>query len=108
MIAWQGAAEPTIPAHRQPALVLASARARAAADGALLRGTGLDAAAEQGAHLSPAQYLQLLANALRVLDSPDTSFMLGQQLLPGHDGAPTGTAGPDGSGMKVNEAAVSS
>ena len=36
-----------------------------------------------------AQHLQLLSNALRALDSADTSFMLGQQLLPGHDGAPS-------------------
>ncbi|GGY19212.1 helix-turn-helix domain-containing protein [Massilia dura] len=89
MIAWRGAAEPSIPACQQPALVLAFARSRDADEGALLRGTGIEALAEPGALVAPAQYLDLLANALRALDSPDTSFMLGQQLLPGHDGAPS-------------------
>jgi AraC-like DNA-binding protein len=93
VIAWQAAGEPSIPARLQPALVLEYGRAREAPDAALLRDTGLilrpglqpDPWAA-GALLTPAQYLQLLANTLRTLDSPDTSFMLGQQLLPGHDG----------------------
>ncbi|SFG11563.1 transcriptional regulator, AraC family [Duganella sp. CF458] len=41
----------------------------------------------QGSLVSPQQCLQLLSNILRELDSPDTSFMLGQQLLPGGDPA---------------------
>jgi AraC-like DNA-binding protein len=37
--------------------------------------------------VTPQQCLQLLANVMRALDSADTSFMLGQQMLPGHYGA---------------------
>ncbi len=87
MIAWQAAAEPSIPAHQQPALVLDYGRARDARDAALLRDTALDGELVPGRLVAPVQYLQLLANTLRALDAPDTSFMLGQQLLPGHDGA---------------------
>ena len=87
MIAWQPAGEPSIPARQQPALVLGYGRAHDARDAALLRDTDLAADPAPDALVAPAQYLQLLANTLRALDSPDTSFMLGQQLLPGHDGA---------------------
>jgi AraC-like DNA-binding protein len=89
VIAWRGATEPSIPAHQQPALLLGYAGSRDIDEAALLRGTGITPAAAPGALVAPAQYLQLLSNALRALDSPDTSFMLGQQLLPGHDGAPS-------------------
>jgi len=79
---------PSIAARHQPALVLDYARSRDVSDTALLRGTGLDAAWQAaGARLSASQYLQLLANAARSVDACDTSFMLGQQLLPGRDGA---------------------
>ena len=89
MIAYHQQGDACIPAQHQPALVLAYARSRDADDGALLRGSGLDARAlpAAGSRVSPAQYLQLLANAARALGSPDTSFMLGQQMLPGHYGA---------------------
>nr|WP_260115628.1 AraC family transcriptional regulator [Pseudoduganella umbonata] len=70
-------------------MVLAYAATRDVDEAALLRGTGMAPAPGPGALVAAAQYLQLLANALRMLDSPDTSFMLGQQLLPGHDGAPS-------------------
>nr|WP_267876193.1 AraC family transcriptional regulator [Duganella rivi] len=55
----------------------------------LLRGTGLRHWDMPSAdcELTPAEYLQLLSNVMRALDSPDTSFMLGQQMLPGHYGA---------------------
>ncbi|MBG6222631.1 MULTISPECIES: AraC family transcriptional regulator ligand-binding domain-containing protein [unclassified Janthinobacterium] len=55
----------------------------------MLKGTGLDGAALPSAEsqVSAVQYLQLLANVARGLDSADTSFMLGQQMLPGHYGA---------------------
>ncbi|KAB8041643.1 AraC family transcriptional regulator [Janthinobacterium aquaticum] len=81
--------EPSIAARHQPALVFDYALTRDACQSTLLRGTGLDETAWQGAdaRLSAAQYLQLLANAARSVDSADTSFMLGQQLLPGRDGA---------------------
>lgn len=87
MIAWQPAAEPSIPAHHQPALALEYGRSRDAATADLLKGTGLVDGGNGGRLVAPSQYLQLVANTLRVLDSPDTSFMLGQMLLPGHDGA---------------------
>lgn len=87
MIAWQPAGEPAIPARQQPALALEYGRSRDARDADLLRETGLPTDLDPDALVAPAQYLQQLANALKTLDSPDTSFMLGQLLLPGHDGA---------------------
>ncbi|WP_374580822.1 AraC family transcriptional regulator ligand-binding domain-containing protein [Pseudoduganella sp.] len=56
----------------------------------LARGSGLPgdgSAPAAGWRISASQYLQLLQNVLRQLDSRDTSFMLGQQLLPGTDAA---------------------
>jgi AraC-like DNA-binding protein len=87
VIAWQPAGEPSIPARHQPALALEYGRSRDAVDADLLRGTGLPAGLADDRLLSAAQYAQQLASTLRALDSPDTSFMLGQLLLPGHDGA---------------------
>jgi len=87
VIAWQPAAEPAIPARLQPALALEYGRSHDLTDAVLLRETDLPAEPAPDALVSPSQYLQLLANTLRGLDSPDTSFMLGQLMLPGHDGA---------------------
>jgi AraC-like DNA-binding protein len=87
VIAWCAATEPSIPGYLQPALVLEYGRAADADDPALLRDTGLADLPGPAALVSASQLLRLLANLLRALDSPDTSFMLGQQLLPGHDGA---------------------
>ena len=87
MIAWQPAGEPSIPARQQPALALEYGRSRDAIDAELLRDTGLVTGLAPDSLVSPSQYLQQLSNTLRALDSPDTSFMLGQLLLPGHDGA---------------------
>ena len=91
MIAYRQIGDSFIPAQHQPALVLAYARSRDIDERGdkILRGTGLQGwdMPEAGSTLSPAQYLQLLANVTRELDSPDTSFMLGQQMLPGHFGA---------------------
>jgi AraC-like DNA-binding protein len=83
VIAWQAATAASPAARRHSALALEYGRSRDALDADLLRGCdpGADSAT------TPGQYLQQLANTLRLLDSPDTSFMLGQQLLPGHDGA---------------------
>jgi AraC-like DNA-binding protein len=67
--------------------VLEYGRAAEAPDAALLRDTGLGGADDPAALVSAHQLLRLLANLLRALDSPDTPFMLGQLLLPGHDGA---------------------
>ena len=84
----------SIPARGWPWHVLDYALRRDAMPAPIARGTGLPGDGSlppQGALTSPAQCLQLLTNTLRVLDSPDTSFMLGQQMLPGQDPA-LGTA----------------
>jgi AraC-like DNA-binding protein len=76
VIRYSQASDPFIPARYQPALVMDYARSR-------------DVPVSAGAHdtLTPRAYLQLLAEVCRGLASPDTSFMLGQQMLPGHYGA---------------------
>ena len=83
------AGDACIVAQHQPALVLEYARSRELDGNAILSGTGLDAlqAPEAACAISPAQYLRLLANAGAAANSADTSFMLGQQMLPGHFGA---------------------
>ncbi|MBI2381654.1 MAG: AraC family transcriptional regulator ligand-binding domain-containing protein [Gammaproteobacteria bacterium] len=55
---------------------------------ALLRGTRLflEDVLKAPLDLSPEQFLRLIANAQDCLDAPDTAFLLGQQLLPGHYG----------------------
>ena len=91
MIAYRQIGDGFIPARHQPALILDYARSRELDEQGdkALRGTGLRGWEMPDADiaLSAAQYLQLLANVMRELDSPDTSFMLGQQMLPGHFGA---------------------
>jgi AraC-like DNA-binding protein len=91
VIAYRQIADSFIPARHQPALVLDYARSRELDERGdlVLRGTGLRNWEMPNAltALSPTQYLQLLSNVMRTLDSPDTSFMLGQQMLPGHYGA---------------------
>lgn len=89
MIAYHGNGDAVIPARHQPALVLDYAASRDLALPALWRGTGLDGPGlpASGLRLTPLQYLQLLHNAARLLDSPDTAFMLGQHMLPGDCGA---------------------
>lgn len=88
-VAYHGAGDAVIPARHQPWLVLDYAASRDAALPALWRGTGLDGPElpPEGLNLAPQQYLQLLQNAARLLDSPDTAFMLGQHMLPGQYGA---------------------
>jgi AraC-like DNA-binding protein len=48
--------------------------------------TGLPPSPIAGDKLSPTQYMRMLRNLIRALDSRDTSFLLGQQMLPGHYG----------------------
>ncbi len=77
-----------IPARHQAALLLEYAHSRELESDALLRGTHLfesDILAPE-TYISPADYLRLLANIQTALAAPDTSFMLGQLLLPGHYG----------------------
>ncbi|WP_432377790.1 AraC family transcriptional regulator ligand-binding domain-containing protein [Duganella sp. P38] len=80
-----------IPARHHPALVLdyACNQELHAGGDQLLRGTGLHDWDMPAADklLTPQEYLQLLSNIMRALDSADSSFMLGQQMLPGHYGA---------------------
>ncbi len=90
MIRYKLPDEATIPARGLPWHFLEYALQRDALPAAIARGTGMPgdgSAPLPGALVSPAQCLQLLTNALRELDSADTSFMLGQQLLPGADPA---------------------
>lgn len=91
MIAYRQLTDRFIPAQHHPALVLDYACSQELdRDGdQLLRGTGLQGWQMPSADctLTPAEYLQLLLNVMRALDSPDASFLLGQQMLPGHYGA---------------------
>jgi len=82
------AGDACVPAQHQPALVLDFAFSRELTPHQVLPGTGLDDWATPGADvfITPAQYLQLLANVAQALKSAETSFMLGQQMLPGHFG----------------------
>lgn len=77
-----------IPARHQPALLLEFAQDSELDSDALLRGTRLfenDMLAQE-LLISPAEYLKMLANLQTALASPDTSFRLGELLLPGHFG----------------------
>ncbi|SHH13293.1 AraC family transcriptional regulator [Massilia sp. CF038] len=80
------AGQACIPALHQPALALDFALARELTPQQAYKGLDqrdLDA----GALIAPAQYLRLLANVASSLARTDTSFLLGQQMLPGHFGA---------------------
>jgi AraC-like DNA-binding protein len=85
---WQ-AGERCIAAQHQPALVLEYARSRDLDARAVLPGTGLDdwQPSDPDHAMSASEYLRLLANVAGGLKSADTSFQLGQQMLPGHFGA---------------------
>lgn len=78
-----------IAVQHQPALVLDYARSRDLDRRAVLAGTGLDDLQLPGQlqTITPNHYLQLLANVNAAAGSADTSFLLGQQMLPGHVGA---------------------
>jgi AraC-like DNA-binding protein len=89
VIAYVHAGEACIVAQHQPALALDFARRRDQAPQAVLAGTGLASLdlPDAGHNLSPEAYLRLLANVAATAASADTSFLLGQQMLPGHYGA---------------------
>lgn len=78
-----------IAAHHQPATLIDLGLGRGLDSHRLLRGTGLfheDILGGQ-ARISAQQYLGLIDNSARLLGSDDTSFLFGQRLLPGHNGA---------------------
>lgn len=82
------ASDACIAAQFQPALALDFAQHRELDSAAILNGTGLVSlqAPASDHRMSPQQYLQLLTNIAGAARSADTSFMLGQQMLPGHFG----------------------
>ncbi|TWI52533.1 AraC-like DNA-binding protein [Pseudomonas duriflava] len=86
---WYERDQRCIPAHHQPACLIDLALSRGIEQHRLMRGTGLfydDVLAGQ-TRISPEHFLRLLQNAEHLLSAPDTSFLLGQRLLPGHYGA---------------------
>lgn len=80
-----------IPARHQAALALEYARSREVDSDVLLRGTSVFAGdfLVDGVCLNPQEYLRMLRNLEQALGAEDTSFLLGQQLLPGHYGHPS-------------------
>jgi len=78
-----------IAAHQQPASLIDLCLSRDIDSHRLLRGTGLfhDDILRGTCLISPAQFLQLIDNAQRLLAADDSSFLFGQRLLPGHHGA---------------------
>lgn len=78
-----------IPAHYQPASLIDFALSRGVNAHRLLQGTGLfheDILAGNRV-ISPQQFLRLISNLQQHLAADDTSFLIGQQWLPGHYGA---------------------
>jgi AraC-like DNA-binding protein len=75
-----------LPATYQAALLLDYARSQDLDEKALFKDTRLGAAdlVNDRMLLTPGEYLQLLSNLNQALPARDSSFMLGQQLLPGH------------------------
>ncbi|QIB50499.1 AraC family transcriptional regulator [Pseudomonas sp. OIL-1] len=78
-----------IPAHYQPASLIDLALGRGVNVHRLMQGTGLfhDDILAGNRLISPLQFLQLIANLQQQMQADDTSFLLGEQWLPGHYGA---------------------
>ncbi|WP_437881368.1 AraC family transcriptional regulator ligand-binding domain-containing protein [Pseudomonas sp. LRF_L74] len=78
-----------IAAHHLPALLIDLARSRQIDTHHLLRGCELfyNDIITGRTLISPRQFLRLIDNARRLLAAPDTSFLFGQRLWPGHYGA---------------------
>lgn len=77
-----------IAAHHQPAVMLDLAISRDADSHAILRGTQLflEDMLTGNKLISPAQFLTMLDNSQKLLNAYDTSFLFGQQILPGYYG----------------------
>lgn len=78
-----------IPAHYQPASLIDLALDRGVNIHRLLHGTELfyDDILAGNKQISALQFQRLIANAQQQMQAEDTSFLLGQQWLPGHYGA---------------------
>lgn len=77
-----------IPAHYQPASLIDLALARGVNIHRLLQGTGLfhEDILTGDQRIAPQQFLRLIGNVQQQMQADDTSFLLGQQWLPGHYG----------------------
>lgn len=86
---WLEADTPFIPAHYQPASLIDLALGRGVNIHRLLQGTGLfhEDILTGSRVISAQQFLRLIGNLQHHLQGDDTSFLLGQQWLPGHYGA---------------------
>ncbi|WP_341706289.1 AraC family transcriptional regulator ligand-binding domain-containing protein [Halopseudomonas sp.] len=86
---WYDADAKVIEAGHQPACLVDLALCRGIDSHRLMRGSGLfyDDLLAPGAMISANQYMRLIDNARQLLDADDSSFLLGQRLLPGHFGA---------------------
>lgn len=80
---------PFIAAHHQPSALIDMVQGRTRDTHRLLRGTGLfyEDILTGRRSISPEQFVALIANACRLVEHEDLSFLLGQRLLPGHYGA---------------------
>lgn len=85
---WYEADSRFIAGHYQPATLIDLALSRDIDSHRLLRGTGLfyDDIVAGHTRLSPQQCFGLIANAQRLLEADDSSFLFGQRLWPGHYG----------------------
>ena len=108
MISYLQASDACIPLQHQPALLLSYAHSQDVSSASIMdgvtpvptnrqehetahsplmqAGASLSPGPVAGDMLSPTQYMHMLRNLIRALDSRDTSFLLGQQMLPGHYG----------------------
>lgn len=86
MIAYHHISDARIAMRQHPAMLIGFARNREVSEAKILLDTGIDIAATEDAHrmISPQQYLRLLMNVTKALDANDTSFLIGEQMLPGH------------------------
>jgi AraC-like DNA-binding protein len=89
MLACYDSHTPLIPALHQPALLADLVQEHGVDPAAWLAASGVPAAAllTQPRAISPAEWLRLMAHADRLLAAPDTAFVYGRRLLPGHHGA---------------------
>lgn len=78
-----------IPAHYQPASLIDMALTRGVNAHRLLQGSGLfhEDILTGNQFIAPWQFLRLIGNFQQQMQADDTSFLLGQQWLPGHYGA---------------------